>query len=105
MKRFVFFSFLLLAYCDTIASELPSEVQSYISDREGCDHFRGEPWDWGNEPNVKERREFIFKNLKELCTGTDKRLAKLRQKYRNDRNVIEHLSDFENAIESQKGSR
>ena len=45
------------------ASELPKDVQSFIDKREGCDHFRGEPWDPGDESVIKERREFIFKNI------------------------------------------
>jgi hypothetical protein len=101
MKRFVLFTFLLLAFCNAGASELPSEIQSFIDDRDICDHFRGEPWDSGNEPDVKERREFISKSIKKFCTGTDKRLFNLRQKYRNNQDVIERMSDYEDAIELQ----
>ena len=81
------------------ASELPRDVQAFIGQREGCDHFRGEPWDPGEQPETKERREFIFKNIKELCTGTDKRLADLRRKYQNNARVIDRLKNFEDKIE------
>lgn len=101
MKRFASFAFLLLAFCNAGASELPSEVQSFMDGRDVCDHFRNEPWDSGNEPDVTERREFISKNINQFCTGTDKRLVKLRQTYRNNRDVIKRLSDYEDAIEIQ----
>ena len=81
------------------SAPLPSDIQTFIDQREGCDHFRGEPWDSGNDPEVKERREFIFQNLKKLCTGTDKRLADLRQKYRDNPVVSDYLNNYEAHIE------
>ncbi|NMM28710.1 MAG: hypothetical protein HHJ12_15820 [Glaciimonas sp.] len=105
MKRFVLLATFLFAFGSAGASELPSDVKSFIDDREGCDHFRGEPWDSGSDPDIKERREFIFENIKQLCTGTDKRLATLRRKHRSNLNVIERLSDYEDTIELKKGRR
>lgn len=81
------------------AKKFPADVQAFTNDRDGCDHFRGEPWDLGDDPDIKERREFIFKNIRELCTGTDKKLASLRKKYRNDPAVIKHLRQYEDRIE------
>ena len=78
---------------------LPSDVKSFVDERDGCDHFRGEPWDGGDDPEVKERRDFIFQNIKHLCTGTDMRLKALRHKYRNDQAIIEHLKTYEDRIE------
>lgn len=80
---------------------LPTDVKSFVDQRGGCDHFRGEPWDGGDDPEVKERREFIFKNINDLCTGTDKRLAELRKKYRYDPMIIELLIGYEDRIEHQ----
>lgn len=82
---------------------MPTDVRSFIDQRDGCDHFRGEPWDSGNEPEVKERREFIFQNIKKLCTGTDKRLAGLRRKYRNNPEIIDRLRSYEDRIELNEG--
>lgn len=78
---------------------LPSDVKSFVDERDGCDHFRGEPWDGGDDPEVKERREFISQNIKDLCTGTDRRLKELRNKYRHDRVIIKHLKRYEDRIE------
>jgi len=80
-------------------SNLPAEVKSFVDQRDGCDHFRGEPWDGGDDPDVKERREFIFQNIKELCTGADRRLRELRKKYRNDKVITELLKGYEDRIE------
>jgi len=82
-------------------STLPVDVKSFVDQRDGCDHFRGEPWARGDNPDVQERREFIFQNIKILCTGTDGRLEKLRNKYRDDRAIIEHLKNYEDRIESR----
>ena len=82
--------------------DLPSDVKSFVDERDGCDHFRGEPWDKGDDPEVKERREFIFQNIKNLCTGTDRSLKELRNKYRHDRVIIEHLKRFEDRIEPKR---
>lgn len=78
---------------------LPSDVQAFIDQRDGCDHFRGEPWDTGNAPEAKERREFILQNIKKLCPGTDKRLADLRRKYRNTPDIMDRLRNYEDSIE------
>lgn len=78
---------------------LPSDVESFVNQRDGCDHFRGEPWDDGDEPVIKERREFIFQNIKDLCTGTDRRLEELRNKYRHDPAIVEFLTEYEDQIE------
>ena len=50
---------------------------------------------------MKQRREFIFQNIKILCAGTDGRLDILRSKYRDDRAIIEHLKNYEDRIESR----
>lgn len=80
-------------------SGLPSDVTSFVGQRDGCDHFRGEPWDGGDDPEIKERREFIFQNIKDLCTGTDIRLEKLRHKYRHNQEIVELLKEYEDQIE------
>ena len=78
---------------------LPTDVKSFVEQRDGCDHFRGEPWPEGNNPEDKERRDFISKNLKNLCTGTDNSLKKLRNKYRNNPAIVELLRKYEDRIE------
>ncbi|MEJ2222726.1 MAG: hypothetical protein P8X80_18210 [Desulfobacterales bacterium] len=39
------------------------------------------------------------KNIIELCTGTDSKLANLKEKYRENSVVIERLSVYEDGIE------
>lgn len=83
--------------CYTAASdqavEWPADVASFIDQRDLCDHFRGE------EPYDEERRKFLEKNIIELCTGTDSKLANLKEKYQGDSAVIERLSLYEEDIE------
>ena len=99
MRQLLLAAVLGIACSSLAASRLPADVQAFNAYREGCDHFRGEPWDPGDDPETKERREFIFKNICELCTGTDKKLASLRKKYRDVPTVIKHLSQYEDRIE------
>ncbi len=102
MKQILFLVLCAVVSTGATAHDLPADVQSFIDARDGCDHFRGEPWGAGDDPEVKERREFIFENIKKLCTGTDKRLAELRSKYRNNNPVvIERLRVYEDSIEMQ----
>ncbi|WP_298397978.1 hypothetical protein [Sphingobium sp.] len=76
------------------AEPFPQEVTSFMVDRDGCDHFRGElPYD-------AERRAYIAESVAELCTGTDARLAMLRRRYANDPSVIAALKTYDDRIES-----
>nr|WP_218036477.1 hypothetical protein [Sphingobium sp. EM0848] len=71
----------------------PEEVTRYMVDRDSCDHFRGE------EAYDMERRAFLQENIVELCTGTDARLARLRERYAQDPAVMAALSGYEDRIE------
>lgn len=73
----------------------PDEVTRFMVDRDGCDHFRGE------EPYDAERRAYLEQSIAELCTGTDTKLASLRQHYADDPDVIAALSDYEARIEGR----
>ncbi len=79
--------------------KLPDEVDAFVQLRDGCDHFRGEPWPEGNDLGSKSRRQFILQNLKETCTGTDQQLKMLRSKYRNNQLISELLKGYEDRIE------
>lgn len=81
-------------------ARLPPDVARYVEKRDGCDHFRGE------DPYDEERRRFLLKRTTELCVGTDKRLAALKKKYRNDAAVMKKLDEYEPEIEMpQSGQR
>lgn len=71
----------------------PSDVARFIERRDGCDHFRGE------EPYDEERRKFLNQKLIELCPGTDKALARLKDKYRKNKKIMAVLNEYEPQIE------
>jgi hypothetical protein len=75
------------------SAEFPSDVANFKERRDICDHFRGE------EPYNEERRKFLEENLKKYCTGSDKELASLKTKYRNNEAVLKALAGYEERIE------
>jgi len=75
------------------AQPFPDEVTRYMVDRDSCDHFRGE------EAYDTERLAYLQENIAELCTGTDARLALLRQLYARDPAVMSALSGYDDRIE------
>ncbi len=78
------------------ALAFPSEVTSFMVDRDGCDHFRGE------EPYDAERAAFLEENIRELCTGTDAKLALLRHRYAADPDVLAALGNYEEGVEQPR---
>lgn len=93
---------MLLAFSTAaVASErltLPPEVNSYIADRELCEHFREEPAD-GGTPEQDSRREFVRESIEIYCAGTDRRLAALKKRYADNSAVQSRLGKYETAIE------
>lgn len=79
-------------------SPLPSEVRAFIEERKICDHFRGEPFE-GDSPEQVERREFLLDSFDIYCAGTDKRLAALKRRYKDNPAVMRRLSEFEERVE------
>ena len=77
------------------ATAFPQEVTNFMVDRDSCDHFRGE------EPYDGERRVFLVESIAELCTGTDAKLAMLRQRYANNPAVMAALRGYEDHIEGR----
>lgn len=51
-------------------------------------------------PDVKQRREFIFAQVKRLCRGTDRELLLLRKKYRGNARINNRLRDYETVIDT-----
>jgi hypothetical protein len=87
-----------LGLSSAIAAEaqLPSDVAKYVDQREGCDHFRGEIPD---PPDDKRMRE-IEREIRKLCTGTDRKLQRLKRKYAKNPAVMKRLNEFEEKIEA-----
>lgn len=80
-----------------IAAEarLPPDVVKYVEQREGCEHFRGEMPD----PPDKRRMREVEREIRKLCTGTDKKLAQLKRKYAKNQAVLKRLNEYEENIE------
>ncbi|MDX8388290.1 MAG: hypothetical protein R8M46_07140 [Ghiorsea sp.] len=96
VNKLLLATFFLVFIPNTWGIELPYEVVQFIEKRDSCDHFRGEyPYD-------KERRVFLYKNMVELCSGTDKELADLKKKHNSNSDVMKALSVYENTIEPKK---
>lgn len=75
---------------------LPPDVAKYVEQREGCDHFRGE---FPDPPDQQRMRE-IEQEIRKLCTGTDRKLSKLKRKYARNQMVMKRLNEFEENIEA-----
>ena len=75
----------------------PQEVTDYMVARDSCDHFRGE------EAYSADRRAYLEENIRALCTGTDAKLAELRDHYAGDDDVVEALKGYEDHIEATAG--
>ena len=82
---------------------LPQEVRSYTAERNICDHFRDEPIE-GNSPEQIERREFVANSLDIYCSGTDKRLAALKRRYKNNQAAMDKLSQYEERVEGAESN-
>ncbi len=78
--------------------DYPSDVEEFIDRREICDHFRGE------EPYDADRAKFLADQIKETCSGTDKELRNLKQRYEGDDTIMQILNRFEEEIESRNGT-
>jgi len=95
---FIILALWLATSAQAAGTQLPSEVEAFIRDRDLCDHFRGEPYE-GDSPEQTRRREFVFESLEIYCPGTDRRLAALKKRYANNGEVMIHLNEYEERIE------
>ncbi len=79
--------------------DYPHEVRAFLDQRDGCDHFRGEPIPEPADDPGGERRREIETALRDLCTGTDAELVRLHTRYRDDAAVSAALGQLKSAIE------
>ncbi|MDD5057038.1 MAG: hypothetical protein PHQ60_04125 [Sideroxydans sp.] len=87
-----------------IEISFPTDVKEFINDKEGCDHFAGEPRDFdesykrefGKKAEVEEaeRAAFLEEMTEKLCYQIDRRLTLLMRKYLGDKSVIDKLSQY-----------
>lgn len=78
---------------NSTAQELPADVIKFKQRRDICDHWRGE------EPYDNERAKAIEKAWDSSCPSSDKALAFLRAKYKNNQAVLNALEGYEDKIE------
>lgn len=84
----------LTAHAEEQGTSCPPDVLKFIERREMCDHFRGEmPGD------RSERAEDVNHELSRYCTGTDRELAALREKYAHQAETVKRLSAFDDCVE------
>ena len=77
--------------------QIPADVRQFIAQRESCDHFRGEI----PESSSKQHMKDVSREIRRLCTGTDRKLARLKQKYSASPALALRLNEFESAIEAE----
>lgn len=80
---------LLVALSAPAFAQLPRDVESFIRQRESCDHWRGE------EPYDAARKREITRGLCAECTGADSRLLRLKRKYAGNHAVSSALAEVE----------
>jgi hypothetical protein len=74
---------------------LPPDVRQFIDRREGCEHMRSEISDLGDRQRIRE----VNRELRKLCAGTDKQLARLKKRYAANAPVTRRLREFDENIE------
>jgi len=85
--------FAVVGQAQAAPSPLPRDVKDFVSRRESCDHWRGEP------SYDDERKSEIAWASCQSCQGTDASLAGLKRKYRTNAKVMKELGEFEPKIE------
>lgn len=72
-----------------VASALPEDVKTFKDRRDACDYFRG-----GDPSFKKERAKELAERMKGYCAGTDKELASLKEKYKDNKTVSKALTGY-----------
>ncbi|NZA27213.1 hypothetical protein H0E84_12555 [Luteimonas sp. SJ-92] len=75
----------------------PEDVQSFMAERDLCDHFRGEIPD----PEDSQRMDEVISAIDRHCTGTDARLDALRAKYADRAEILSRLAPYESGVEAR----
>lgn len=89
----------LLVSCaahESSEKRLPDDVQSFVDRREMCDYFRGEIPDQTDA----DRMDTVDNAMDKYCTGTDRELSRLKQKYSENARIMLRLNDYEDRIEA-----
>jgi hypothetical protein len=76
----------------------PDSLQQFLSDRDICDHLRGEI----PEPSDQARMQEVIADINRYCAGTDARLSALKARYAHDPQVMATLNALEAQIEGKR---
>lgn len=86
-----------LAACTTPAPDRKA-LDQFLSDREVCDHLRGEIPDPSDQARLKE----VIDDINQYCAGTDARLKALKVQFAHDPAVMATLNAFPEHIERKR---
>ncbi|QGW66497.1 hypothetical protein GOY17_17305 [Lysobacter soli] len=75
----------------------PEEVVDFARSRNLCDYFRTEK----PTPEQRERALELELGKAAYCSGTDKALARLRDKYEGDEEVARKLAEYDSVVEQR----
>jgi hypothetical protein len=79
--------------CRAKSSGIDKDLLGWSSAGTNATTFRGE------EAYDQDRRGFLHKKFLKCCVGTDNKLAEPKERYRNNRTVMEKLDRYEPQIE------
>lgn len=68
---------------------VPSDVRLWVIDRQGCEHFSGEPT--GGDP---QRDIFLAEEVQRLCPGLEERQLRLKKRYGDRPDVLKLLANY-----------
>jgi hypothetical protein len=95
MKLRALLFLLIVVPCHSNAqNKWPRDITQFMERRDARDHFRGE------EPYDTARRKVLEDKTRQLCLGTDRKLAALKLKYKNQAKVLVRLGEYEPRIEA-----
>ena len=85
------FMLMMFAFCVKGEPPLPQDVQHFLSNAEMCQHLAGE---WDSFLPEKDKRD-IEKGVDTWCPLAKKSLPVLREKYKENKEIIKILSAYD----------
>ncbi|TGB96127.1 hypothetical protein [Escherichia sp. E2748] len=85
------FLLMMFAFCVQGEPPLPQDVQHFLSNAEMCQHLAGE---WDSSLPEKDKRD-IEKGVDTWCPPAKKSLPVLREKYKENKEIIKILSAYD----------
>lgn len=82
---------MMFAFCVKGEPPLPQDVQHFLSNAEMCQHLAGE---WDSSLPEKDKRD-IEKGVDTWCPLAKKSLPVLREKYKENKEIIKILSAYD----------